>query len=57
MDYVEHWIFDPTYDNDTSLTPKSRKQSIIPCQGCKLHNPYFIGNLRQNASYGFVSTN
>jgi hypothetical protein len=52
MAYVEHWIFDPNYDNDNSLTPKSRKQSIIPCQDANFIIHILLAIYAQNVSYG-----
>jgi hypothetical protein len=46
MAYIEHWIFDQQFDQTLSQTPKSCKQTIIPYQGCKLHNTYYIGDMR-----------
>jgi hypothetical protein len=46
MAYIEHWTFDHSFENTSNKTPKSRTQSITPCNGCKLHNTYYIGDMR-----------
>jgi hypothetical protein len=45
MAYIEHWTFDNSFDSSSNNTPKSRTQTIIPCNGCKLHNVYYTGDI------------
>lgn len=43
--FAEHWIYKDISNSPTNTTPRSRPTTIVPCQGCTLHTPYYVGSL------------
>ncbi|GBB94208.1 hypothetical protein RclHR1_02310014 [Rhizophagus clarus] len=49
MMIMEHWVPCPIIDNFNNArdhTPNSRPNFLQPCEGCSLHYPYYIADLR-----------
>ncbi|GBC33865.1 uncharacterized protein OCT59_019209 [Rhizophagus irregularis] len=42
--YAEHWIHRNLDTSNYHNTPRSQTNTIIPCQGCSLHYPYYVGS-------------
>ncbi|CAB4426582.1 unnamed protein product [Rhizophagus irregularis] len=42
--YAEHWIHRNLDTSNHHNTPRSQTNTIISCQGCSLHYPYYVGS-------------
>ncbi|GBB83345.1 hypothetical protein RclHR1_10070007 [Rhizophagus clarus] len=49
MMIMEHWVpclITDNHNNARGHTPNSRPNFLQPCEGCNLHYPYYIADLR-----------